>query len=70
MSHFGIKPVSGGSPASERRTRGIHAVNTGFRAQALAKHLILFASISLNNMKIVHVIIMYVTRVRSTRGWE
>lgn len=43
MSHFGAKPVKGGRPPNERRTRGARPVRAGALAHAVARALILVA---------------------------
>lgn len=40
MSHFGINPVRGGRPPSDKRTRGIRVVRMGVLAHDVAKELI------------------------------
>lgn len=47
ISHFGINPVSGGRPPSERRTRGVRVVMAGAFVHEVASELILVALLSL-----------------------
>lgn len=70
MSHFGIKPVSGGSPPRERRMRGVREVNIGAFVQEVASVLILVALFSLNTRNVENVITKYVRRVRSVKEGE
>lgn len=55
MSHFGIKPVSGGSPPRERRTRGVKAVSAGAFVQEVASELIFVALFNLKTRKVENV---------------
>ena len=48
ISHFGMKPVSGGRPPRERRIRGARAVNTGALDQEVARELRFVALFNLN----------------------
>lgn len=57
ISHFDIKPVSGGSPPRERRTRGARAVVTGAFVQEMAKELRLVELFSLNIKKAENVMV-------------
>lgn len=70
ISHFGMKPVSGGSPPSERRIRGVTAEITGVFAHEEASMLMLVALFNLKVRKIENVMIMYVIRAISVRGGE
>ena len=70
ISHFGMKPVSGGSPPSDRRMRGVRDVSAGAFAQEVASILMLVALLSLNTRNVDDVIIRYVTRVSSVSGGE
>jgi len=47
--HLGMKPVSGGSPPNENKTKGIKYVNVGFLTQEVASELIV---VVLFNLKI------------------
>jgi len=63
MSHLGIKPVSGGRPPNERRTRGARAVRAGAFVQEVASALIFVALLNLNTRKVEKVMTRYVRRV-------
>ncbi len=58
ISHFGINPVSGGSPPRERRERAAVAVRMGTFDQLVASILIFVAEVILNVRKIAVVIKM------------
>lgn len=51
MSHFGIKPVSGGRPPSDSRMRGMREVRMGVLAHEVAKELIVVVLLSINTRK-------------------
>lgn len=51
-----MKPVSGGRPPNDRRTRGAKAVSAGAFAQEVARVLIFVALFSLNTRKVENVI--------------
>ena len=70
ISHFGMKPVSGGSPPRERRIRGVREVSIGAFVQEVASALMLVALFSLNTRNVENVITKYVKRVRSVREGE
>ena len=70
MSHFGIKPVSGGRPPSDRRIRGVRAAIAGIFAQEEASVLILVALFNLKTRNVEDVIIRYVVRAKSVRDGE
>ena len=70
MSHFGIKPVSGGSPPSDSSTKGARAVSAGVFAQEVARVLMFVALFSLNTRKVENVITKYVRRVKKVRDGE
>lgn len=70
MSHFGIKPVSGGSPPRERRINGVRDVIAGIFAQEEARVLMLVDLFSLKTRKAENVIIKYMISVRSVREGE
>lgn len=70
ISHFGIKPVIGGRPPSERRMSGASDVRTGALAQEVESELIVVDLFSLNTRKAENVMIRYVKRVRSVREGE
>lgn len=55
MSHFGIKPVSGGRPPSDRRTRGVSAVRAGAFAHEVESELIVVELFSLKMIKVENV---------------
>lgn len=57
ISHFGIKPVRGGSPPNERRTKGVRAVRTGVFAQEVARVLMFVEAFSLKIRNVAVVII-------------
>lgn len=56
ISHFGIKPVRGGRPPSERRMRGARAVRVGAFVQDIARVLMFVALLSLNTRNVENVI--------------
>ena len=56
MSHFGIKPVNGGSPPSESKTKGVRAVSIGALDQEVARALRFVALFSLNVRNVEKVI--------------
>lgn len=70
MSHFGIKPVSGGRPPNERRRRGVRAVSAGVFVQEVASMLMFVALFSLNVRKAEHVMTIYVRSVRRVSEGE
>lgn len=70
MSHFGIKPVSGGRPPRERRTRGVSAVRIGVFAQEMARELMLVALFVLKIKNVEKVITKYMIRVRKVSDGE
>lgn len=51
ISHFGMKPVSGGKPPSDKRMRGIREVRMGVLAHEVAKELIVVVLFSINTRK-------------------
>lgn len=51
ISHFGMKPVSGGRPPSDRRMRGMREVRMGVLAHEVAKELIVVVLFSINTRK-------------------
>lgn len=55
ISHFGIKPVSGGRPPRERRTRGVRDVSAGAFVHEVASVLMFVALFSLNTRKVENV---------------
>lgn len=57
ISHFGIKPVSGGRPPSESRTRGVRVVSAGAFAQEVASILMFVDLFSLNTRNVEDVMI-------------
>ena len=70
ISHFGMKPVSGGRPPRESRTRGVREVSAGALAHEIARVLILVALFSLNTRNVENVIMRYVRRVKRVREGE
>lgn len=57
ISHFGANPVSGGSPPSDKRTRGVRAVRAGLLVEEVASALILVALLYLKVRKVEVVMI-------------
>ena len=70
MSHFGMKPVNGGRPPSERRMRGVRAVSMGALDQEVARAFRLVALFSLNVKKVEKVMTKYVINVRKLSTGE
>lgn len=70
ISHFGIKPVSGGRPPSERRMSGARDVSMGAFAHEVARALMVVDLFSLNTRNVENVIIKYVRRANSVREGE
>jgi len=70
ISHFGIKPVRGGRPPRDRRTKGARAVRAGAFAQEVARALMVVALFNLNTRNVEIVIIKYVRRVKRVRRGE
>lgn len=70
ISHFGIKPVSGGRPPRDRRRRGARAVRAGAFVQEVARVLMLVALFNLNTRNAERVMIKYVSSVRSVSEGE
>lgn len=70
MSHFGIKPVRGGSPPNDKRIRGVRDVSTGALAQEVARTFTLVDLFSLNTRNVEIVIVKYTRRVRRVREGE
>lgn len=64
INHFGINPVSGGSPPNESKARVAVAVRMGVLAQLVANVLIFVALINLNVRKVAIVIMIYRHNVR------
>jgi len=48
ISHFGMKPVSGGKPPRESRAKGVRDVRAGALAQEVARVLMFVELVSLN----------------------
>lgn len=65
-----MNPVKGGSPPSERRTRGVRQVRAGAFVQEVARALMLVALLSLKTRKVENVMTKYVKRVRKVREGE
>lgn len=57
ISHFGRKPVRGGSPAKESKIRGVRHVRAGIFDQEEASILIVVDLFKLNSIKVEKVII-------------
>lgn len=70
INHFGINPVSGGSPPRDRRTRGVKDVRAGAFAQEVARVLMLVELLSLNTRNVENVMIKYVKSVRRVKEGE
>lgn len=70
ISHFGMKPVRGGSPAKDRRINGAVAVKLGFLVQEMAKELIVVDLIIFSVRKAEEVIFKYKIRFMRARGGE
>lgn len=56
ISHFGMKPVSGGRPPSDRRIRGMREVRMGALVHDVARELIVVDLFSINTRKAEEVI--------------
>lgn len=67
ISHFGRKPVIGGRPPSERRTRGVAAVSRGALAHDVDKALMFVALLFFKVKNAAVVITKYVRRARRVR---
>ena len=65
-----MKPVSGGRPPKESRTRGAREVSAGVLAHEMARVLMLVALFSLNTRNVENVITRYVRRVKRVREGE
>lgn len=70
ISHFGVKPVSGGRPPRDKRIKGVRDVIVGIFAQEEARVLILVDLFSLKTRKAENVIIKYVIRAKRVREGE
>lgn len=70
ISHFGMKPVSGGRPPRDRRTRGKRDVRMGVLAQDVASALIVVVLLRMNVRKAEEVMIRYNISVRRVRVGE
>lgn len=70
MSHFGIKPVRGGSPPSDRRISGVIAVRAGALVQQAASVFRVRALFKIKIRKVEVVITRYVRSVRRVRAGE
>lgn len=70
INHFGINPVSGGSPPRERSTRGVKDVRAGVFAQEVARVLMLVELLSLNTRNVESVMMRYVRSVRRVKEGE
>lgn len=62
ISHFGINPVSGGSPPSDSSARAVVAVRIGLFDQVVDNVLILVDINSFSVRKAVDVMIIYVPK--------
>lgn len=58
ISHFGMKPVSGGRPPRDRSVRAAVEVMIGVFGQAIASVLIFVAEVNLNVRNAAAVVIM------------
>lgn len=58
-----MKPVSGGSPPSESRIRGVRVVRIGALVQEVASMLMFVALFNLNTRNVDDVMMRYVSRV-------
>lgn len=58
INHFGMKPVSGGSPPRDSRARAAMAVIVGTLAQLIARVLIFVVAISLNVRNVADVMMI------------
>lgn len=58
ISHFGMKPISGGRPPRERRTKGVMAVMAGALAHEVARVLMSVEAFSLNTRNVEDVMVM------------
>lgn len=65
-----MKPVRGGSPPSERSTKGARDVRAGAFAQDVASELMFVALFSLKMRNIENVITKYVSKVSRVREGE
>lgn len=70
ISHFGIKPVSGGRPPRDNNTRGAREVSAGAFAHEMARELMLVDLFNLNTRNVEDVIMMYVMRASRVREGE
>lgn len=70
MSHLGIKPDNGGSPPSERRTKGATAARAGVLAQEVARPLTVVEVFILKMVNAEKVMARYMARVRKVRDGE
>lgn len=64
INHFGMKPVRGGRPPSDRRVRVVMVMMAGVLVQFMVSVLIFVECISLNVRNVADVIIIYVRRAR------
>lgn len=55
-----MKPVSGGRPPKDRRSKGARAVRAGAFVQEVASILMLVASFNLNTINVEDVMMIYV----------
>lgn len=65
-----MKPVRGGRPPNDRRTRGVRVVRMGVLAQEVASAFTVVALFSLKIRNIEIVIARYVMSVRRVRAGE
>lgn len=56
INHFGMKPVSGGRPPSDRRVRGMRDVRMGALVHDVARVLIVVDLFNINTRKAEEVI--------------
>lgn len=64
ISHFGIKPVSGGSPPSDSNTRAVVVVKIGLFDQTTARVLTFVVDETFRVRNAADVIKIYVNRAR------
>ena len=65
-----MKPVRGGRPPRDSRTRGARAVRAGVFVQEIARALTVVALFTLKIRNAERVIVKYVSRVRRARRGE
>lgn len=70
ISHFGMKPVSGGSPPRDRRIRGIRVEMMGALAHEIVRVPIVVVLFIMKTRNVEDVIIMYRVRVMTAKAGE